>query len=62
MIDSARLGLPDFTPGSVWLVGAYLFRNHADFMASLSQRVDPQIEYPLLNDPQFRDPETSGNE
>ena len=22
MIDSARLGLPDFTPGSVWLVGA----------------------------------------
>ena len=22
MIDSARLGLPDFTPGTVWLVGA----------------------------------------
>ena len=22
MIDSARLGLPDFIPGSVWLVGA----------------------------------------
>src|SRR5260370_9393197 len=22
MIDSARLGLPDFAPGSVWLVGA----------------------------------------
>jgi hypothetical protein len=46
---------------SAWLVGAYLLRNHAEFMASLSRLVDPQIEHPLLNDPQFRDPEISGS-
>jgi hypothetical protein len=26
-------------------------------MASLSRLVGPQVEYPLLNDPQFQDPE-----
>ena len=31
------------------------FRNHGEFTASLSKLVDPQIAYPLLNDPQFRD-------
>jgi hypothetical protein len=38
------------------LVGAYLFKSHAEFMAVLSRLVDPQVEYPLLNDPQFQDP------
>jgi len=41
---------------SAWLVGAYVFRDHKEFMAELSRLVDPQIGYPLLNDPDFRDP------
>lgn len=44
---------------SARLVGARLFRNHAELMASLSEFVDPQIECPLLNDPQFQDPEVT---
>ena len=38
----------------------YLFRSHPEFMAALSGLVDPQIEYPLLNDPDFQDPGSSG--
>ncbi|HYV63702.1 MAG TPA: hypothetical protein VE958_13555, partial [Bryobacteraceae bacterium] len=45
---------------SAWLCGAYLFKDHAAFMAALSQLVDPQIGSPLLNNPAFRDP--SGEE
>lgn len=41
---------------SAWLVGAHLFKSHTEFMAALSRLVDPQIGYPLLNDPQFQDP------
>jgi hypothetical protein len=60
--DRIKAALYQLPTHSAWLVGACLFRNHSEFMASLSQLVDPQIEYPLLNDPQFRDPETSGSE
>lgn len=41
---------------SAFLVGAYLFDTHQAYMDLLSQFVDPQIGYPLLNDPQFRQP------
>lgn len=47
---------------SAWLVGAYLFQSHAEFMKSLCKFVDPQIDSPLLNDPQFRDPESLESE
>ena len=55
--DSIKTALYQLPTHSAWLVGAYLFPNHAEFMESLSQLVDPQIERPLFNDPQFRDPE-----
>jgi hypothetical protein len=60
--DGLKAALYQLPTRSAWLVGAYLFRDHAEFMASLSQLVDPQIEYPLLNDPEFRDPATPGSE
>jgi hypothetical protein len=60
--DRIKAALYRLPTGSGWLVGAYLFRDHAEFMAALSRFVDPQTEYPLLNDPQFRDPEASGSE
>ena len=41
---------------SAWLVGAYLFKSHIELMAALTKVVDPQIESPLANDPQFQDP------
>lgn len=44
---------------SAWLVGASLFKSHTEFMAALSRLVDPQIEYPLLNDPLFQEPSSS---
>lgn len=55
--DRIKTALYQLPTNSPWLVGAYLFRSHAEFMASLSQFVQAQIDYPLLNDPQFRDPE-----
>jgi hypothetical protein len=47
---------------SAWLVGAYLFQSHAEFMETLSKSVDSQLKFPLLNDPQFRDPECGEGE
>ena len=60
--DRIKATLCQLPTHSAWLVGAYLFRNHVEYMASLSQLVDPQIGYPLLNDPQFCDPEASESE
>jgi hypothetical protein len=54
--DRIKTALYHLPTNSAWLVGACLFRNHAEFMASLSRLVDPQVQYPLLNDPQFQDP------
>ena len=54
--DRVKTALYQLPTHSAWPVGAYLFPDHAAFMASLSRLVDPQIGYPLLNDPQFRDP------
>ncbi len=48
----------DLPNWGTWIVGAYLFRNHLEFMTKLRQWVDPQIGYPLTNDPQFQDPES----
>jgi hypothetical protein len=55
--DRIKTALYQLPTNSAWLVGTFLFRNHAEFMASLSRLVGPQVEYPLLNDPQFQDPE-----
>ena len=60
--DRIKATLYQLPTHSAWLVGAYLFRNHGEFVASLSRLVDPQIEHPLLNDPQFRDPKVVGGE
>jgi hypothetical protein len=54
--DRLKATLYQLPTHSAWLVGASLFKSHAEFMAALSRLVDPQIEYPLLNDPQFQDP------
>ena len=58
--DRVKAALYQLPTHSVWLVGAQLFKGHAEFMAELSRDVDPQIEYPLLNDPQFQDPSNAG--
>jgi hypothetical protein len=42
---------------SAWIVGTHLFDCHTNFVSRLSEYVDPQTEFPLLNDPQFADPE-----
>ncbi len=55
--DGLKATLYQLPTPSAWLVGVYLFQNHQEFMHALSQVVDPQLEYPLLNDPQFRAPE-----
>jgi hypothetical protein len=46
---------------SAWIVGAYLFPSHAEFMVELSRQVDPQVRLAVLNDPQFRDPALAGD-
>jgi hypothetical protein len=53
--DRVKAALYQLPTHSAWLVGAHLFKGHAEFLAALSRLVDPQIEYPLLNDPQFRE-------
>jgi hypothetical protein len=40
----------------VWLVGAYLFRDHATFMEELRQWVEPKVADSLLADPAFVEP------
>lgn len=60
--DRIKDALYQLPTNSAWLVGAYLFKDHAEFMTHLSRLVDPQIEYPLLNDPDFRDPSLSATE
>jgi hypothetical protein len=54
--DGVKAALYQLPTPSAWLVGAYLFKGHAEFVAALSRLVDPQIGCPLLNDPQFQDP------
>ena len=53
-IKNTMYQLPDFN--FTWIVGCYLFDCHAGYMEQLSRTVDPQLKYPLLNDPQFIDP------
>ena len=60
--DGVKATLYNLPIQSTWLVGTYLFRNHSEFIAALSRFVDPQIEHPLLNDPQFQDPGICGKE
>ncbi len=57
--DRVKATLYQLPTHSASLVGAYLFKSHTEFMAKLSQVVDPQIDYPLLNDPEFREPSSS---
>jgi hypothetical protein len=57
--DRVKAALYQLPTHSAWLVGAYLFKDHVEFMAALNRIVDPQIGYPLLNDPQFQSPGTS---
>jgi hypothetical protein len=54
--DRLKSALYQLPTHSAWLVGAHLFKSHTEFMTALSRIVDPQIEYPLLNDPEFQDP------
>jgi hypothetical protein len=58
--DRIKAALYHLPTHSAWLVGAYLLRNHVEFMASVSRFVDSQTESALLNDPQFRDPASPG--
>lgn len=58
-VKAALYQLP--TQSAAWLVGMYLFRSHAEFMADLSRLVNPQIEHPLLNDPRCQAPGGSGS-
>src|SRR5262245_43475711 len=52
-IKDAMYQLPTYI---AWLVGSFLFKDHAGYLARLNEAVSPQIGCPLLNDPQFRDP------
>jgi hypothetical protein len=52
-VKSALYQLPTLI---AWLVGAHLFKSHGEFMAALSAMVNPQNQFPLLNDPQFQEP------
>jgi hypothetical protein len=54
--DGIREAMYQLPTNSAWLVGAYLFQSHEEYMADLSRIVDPQLKCPLRNDPQFRDP------
>lgn len=55
--DRIKAALYQLPTHSAWLVGAYLFASHSDFMRELSSSVDPRLEYPLLNDPVFAEPD-----
>jgi hypothetical protein len=55
--DRIKAALYQLPTHSAWLVGAYLFASHGDFMRELSSSVDPRLDYPLLNDPVFAEPD-----
>lgn len=38
---------------SAWIVSCSLFKSHDEFITELRRIVDPRIDYPLTNDPQF---------
>jgi len=52
-VKAAMHQLP--SAGAVWLVGAYLFRDHAAFMAELGRWAGPEAAS-LAADPDFREP------
>jgi hypothetical protein len=54
-IKSVMYQLP--TPSSPWIVGAYLFGSHSEYMGELSRCFNPRLAHPLLNDPLFVDPD-----
>ena len=54
--DCVKKTLYQLPTSSAWLVGTYLYKDHATFMAELSKIANPQIEFNLLNDPQFENP------
>ena len=54
--DRVKEAMYQLPTHSAWLVGACLYKGHKEFMEGLSRLVNPQIESPLLNDPQFQDP------
>jgi hypothetical protein len=54
--DRVKGALYQLPTHSAWLTGTQLIHGHAEFMAALSRLIDPQIGYPLLNDPGFLDP------
>lgn len=56
--DNIKRVMYSLPTNSAWIVGTHMFDCHATFMSRLSEHVDPQSEFPLLNDPQFADPET----
>ena len=48
----------DLPTNSASIVGTHMFNCHSTFMSRLSEYVSPKTEFPLLNDPQFADPDT----
>ena len=53
-INAAMHQLP--AAGKVWLVGAYLFRDHPAFMAELGRHAGPAVAVSLAADPAFAEP------
>ena len=54
--DRIKAALYQLPTRSAWLVGAYLFADHGEYMRELSRSVDPQLGHPLLDDPSFAEP------
>ena len=53
-VKAAMHQLP--SAGAVWLVGTYLFRDHAAFMVELRRWVTPEVAASLAADPAFHEP------
>ena len=58
--DRVKSALYQLPTSGTWLVGAYLFDNHDEFMAEVVKMVGPRLDHPLLHDPQFQNPTGSG--
>jgi hypothetical protein len=58
-VKPAMHQLPSFE--TIWLVGAYLFRDHAAFMAELGRWAGPEVAASLVADPAFREPPLGGS-
>ena len=54
--DRVKATLYQLPRSGTWLVRAYLFGDHQEFLAALRRMVEPELDHTLLNDPQFRDP------